>query len=159
LAELARRGIATRDEIARTLLRQRGGMGLRERDPDGFGRAMFAAEQARWQEIAEAALQEPVVCDRGWPDIAGFLRLEGRPVPAELDRACRTLRYAEPVFRAPPWRAIYSRDEERIQSWREARESDAAVCAAWREYGYALVDLPLVPLGERAEFVLERLAG
>jgi predicted ATPase len=159
LAELAARGVATQDEVARAMLRQPGGMAMRASDPEAFAEAMFAAEHERWRAAQVLTREAPVVCDRGWPDIVGFLRLEGRTVPEALERACLTLRYAEPVFRAPPWQAIYRPDEQRIQTWAQARASDAAVCAAWRAFDYDLVDLPLANPSKRADFVLRRLAG
>ena len=90
-------------------------------------------------------------------DIAGFLRVEGLPVSDEITRACDEYRFEGPIFRAPPWRAIYTPDDERIQDWEEAIASDRAVCAAWRDHGYALIDLPMVSAEERASFVLARL--
>lgn len=156
LDALARRGIATEPEVARVILREAGGMALREDDPSGFARAMFDAELAAWR--AAEGRSGPIVFDRGFPDIVGFLRLEGLPVPEDIDRACRELRYDGPVFRAPPWQAIYRPDEERIQDWDAAMASDAAVTAAWCDYGYEPVDLPLAGLEDRVDFVLERLA-
>ncbi len=80
-------------------------------------------------------------------------------MPLELDRICRTIRYEGPIFRAPPWRAIYAPDPQRIQTWEEALASDAAVSAAWRNYGYDLIDLPLAPVNERLEFIRELIGG
>jgi predicted ATPase len=148
---LAARGFATRPEVARTILREPGGMALRRDDPPGFAQAMFAAECASLA-LPGAAL---VFADRGLPDIVGFLELEGLPVPAAIDAVCRAGQYRNPVFRAPPWRAIYTADEERVQSWDEAVTSDAAVCAAWRRYGYRLIDLPMASVENRVEFVLK----
>ena len=34
-----------------------------------------------------------------------------------------------------------------------AAASDAAVTAAWRRYGYAVIDLPLAPVAERLAFL------
>ncbi len=48
-------------------------------------------------------------------------------------------------------------DDERIQNWEEAVESDAAVVSAWREYGYSPITLPFADPATRAVFVLERL--
>jgi len=155
LAELARRGIATEPEVARAILKEPGGMALRADDPAGFARAMFEAELAAWR--AAANRPGPTVFDRGFPDIAGFLRLEGLPVADDIDHACRTLRYDGPVFRAPPWEAIYRPDEERIQDWEAAVASDGAVTAAWCSYGYEPVDLPFADSAERAAFVVSRL--
>jgi predicted ATPase len=148
-------GLATSGEVARDILREPGGMALRARDPTGFAEAMLARELAAFR--AAAAPKAPVIFDRGFPDIVGFLALAGLPVSAELDEVCRTLRYDGPIFRAPPWRGIYVSDRERIQSWDDACASDRAVSAAWARYGYSLVDLPLMPVEERLRFVLDAL--
>ncbi len=156
LEELARRGIATEPEVARAILREPGGMALRADDPAAFARAMFDAERAAWR--AAEGRPGPTVFDRGFPDIVGFLRLERLAVPEDIDRACRALRYDGAIFRAPPWRAIYRPDEERIQDWEAAVESDAAITKAWRSYGYELVDLPFAGIADRADFVLRRMS-
>ena len=148
-------GFATSPEVARELLRQRGGMDLRNADPVGFAEAMLAAH-VREFELA-AALAGPVLFDRGFPDVVGFLEVSGLAVPRSIDQACRNLRYLGPVFRAPAWAAIYRQDHERIQTWEQAAASDAAVTAAWRRYGYEVVDLPLVGVDERLEFLAARL--
>lgn len=155
LAELAQRGISVEEEAARAILQAPDGMALRERDPKGFAEAMFARELVSFKRAGER--DGATVFDRGFPDTVGFLRLEGLPVPEMMDRICRDTRYSGPIFRAPPWREIYCPDEERIQDWDQARASDAAVCAAWRDYGYELIDLPFAEVAERADFVIELL--
>ena len=136
LAELSRRGVATVSEVARTILKSAGGMALREEDPLAFADAMLSAQLAAWDDTQ---IEGPVVFDRGFPDIAGFLRVEGLPVSDAITRACDEYRFEGPIFRAPPWRASYTPDDERIQDWEEAIASDRAVCAAWRGHGYALI--------------------
>lgn len=155
LAEVVRLGIATGGEVARTILQAPGGMELRAERPVGFALAMLEAQLASWDDATKHA--GPVLFDRGFADIVGFLRLEQLSVPPQIDAACRSRRYEGPVFHAPPWREIYRQDAERIQSWEEAVESDAAVLAAWREYGYDPITLPLVDPEARAAFVIENL--
>ena len=130
-------------------------MDLRAQDASGFAQAMFVAELASYRRAGGAS--SPVIFDRGLADIVGFLMLEDLAVTPAIDTACRELRYDGPIFRAVPWRDIYHQDDERIQSWEEAIASDRAVREAWRSYGYDLVDLPLAPVEERADFVIERL--
>lgn len=140
-------GFSVSREVAREILRQPGGMALRERDPLGFAHAMAEAhldEMARFAGHAGA-----VIFDRGLPDVAGFLRVSGLSVPPAVDRACREMRYSGPILRTPAWRDIYRQDAERTQSWEEAVASDAAVTAAWEDYGYRVVTLPLAPVAER----------
>lgn len=154
IAALAARGVATHDEVARAILQRPGGMELRASNPLGFAEAMFEAQLAVFGEPHSSG---PVVFDRGFADIVGFLELSGLPVPAEIDKACRDIRFDGPVFHARPWRTIYRPDAERIQDWDEAVESDRAVSAAWRRYGYTLAELPFVPLEQRADFVIAEL--
>ena len=155
LVVLADDGFAIFPEVARDILQASGGMALRAKHPAGFAAAMLEAERAAWF----AAKQGWSVYDRGFPDIGGFLELEGIAVSTDVAQACCNLRYSGPIFRAPPWRAIYSQDEERIQNWEQAVASDLAVCAAWNKYGYELVDLPLSPVTDRVQFVRDKLCA
>lgn len=150
LAAISACGIPTHHEVARAILQAPGGMEMRAVRPSDFAMAMLNAEYEAWG----AAKPGVSLYDRGFPDIVGFLRLEGLPVPVELDRICQELRYDGSIFRAPPWREIYTPDEERIQDWNDAVASDVAVSAAWKHYGYSLIDLPFVALKDRVEFVV-----
>lgn len=149
------RGIAAEHEVARAILRAPGGMEMRARRPHDFALAMLAAESAAYARAAMNA--GPTIFDRGFPDIAGFLRVEHLAIPERVDRACREKRYDGPIFRAPPWREIYRPDAERIQDWDQAVASDRMVCAAWRDFGYELIDLPLIPADARADFLVSAL--
>lgn len=154
LNELSRRGLTTAPEVARQILKAPGGMVLRAERPVAFAHAMHDAELAAYHG---AAADGPVVFDRGFPDIVGFLKVEGLRVPQHIAESCRTLRYSGPIFRAPAWEMIYHSDAERIQNWEEAVASDIAVTSAWRNYGYDVVDLPMGDVRQRAKFILDRL--
>ncbi len=144
-------GMMTSPEVARVLLQQPGGMELRAADPLGFAEAMAAAHVREFERYTDQIA--PVLFDRGFPDVVGFLEVSGLSVPKTVDQACRTLRYHGPILRAPAWAAIYQQDAERIQDWDQAVASDEAVTAAWRRYGYEVLDLPLVGVAERLQFL------
>jgi predicted ATPase len=148
-------GIPVFPEVARSILRKSGGMEMRAYRPRDFASAMQDAEIAAWHSAANG----PALYDRGFPDIVGFLMLEGLPIPADLDRICNELRYDGPIFHAPPWAEIYTSDEQRVQDWQQAIASDDAVSTAWKSYGYRLTDLPLKSVPERLEFVMDSLPG
>lgn len=150
LKALATRGWQVVPEAARAILRQPGGMELRARDPEGFALVMLEAQQAAFDAVAPG---ETALFDRGFCDIVAFLRIEGRPVPAEVAAACRTLRFDAPVLHAPAWREIYREDSERIQTWPQAVESDRQNLAAWRDFGYDPLPLPLASVEERVCWV------
>jgi predicted ATPase len=155
LAAAAADGLATSPEVARQLLQQPGGMALRETDPLGFAEAMLEAHAREFERFANHPA--PVVFDRGFPDVVGFLDVSGLPVPKVVDQACRSLRYHGPILRAPAWAAIYEQDPERIQDWQQAVASDEAVTAAWRRYGYDVEDLPLAGVEDRLALLRARL--
>lgn len=155
LEAAAQAGYAVSREVARALLQAPGGMALRKQDPLGFAEAMLEAHLREYESMN--GFRGPVIVDRGFPDVVGFLDASGLAVPPAVDRACRTLRYAGPVLRAPAWAAIYAQDAERIQDWDAAVASDTAVTAAWRRYGYDVTDLPLAPVDERLAFLRRQL--
>ena len=150
-------GFQTSPEVARELLKAPGGMELRDRDPLGFAEAMLEAHAREFER--HAGHSGPVLFDRGFPDVVGFLDVSGLAVPAAVDRACRNLRYHGPILRAPAWAAIYVQDAERIQDWEQAVASDEAVTAAWQRYGYAVTELPLLGVEERLAFLRQLFAG
>ena len=151
LEAAAAAGLDTSHEVARELLRAPGGMALRANDPLGFAEAMLEAHLREY--AAMDARAGPAVFDRGLPDVVGFLDVSGLPVSATIERACREVRYRGPVLRAPAWQEIYRQDDERIQDWDHAVASDQAVTAAWRRYGYDVIDLPLAPVTQRLAFL------
>ncbi len=155
LEAAAAAGFATSPEVARELLQASGGMELRARDPLGFAETMLEAHRREWER--HAAVETPVLFDRGFPDVVGFLEVSGLPVSSAIDRACRELRYSGPVFRAPAWADIYAQDAERIQDWGQAVASDEAVTAAWRRYGYDVIELPFAKVAERLAFLRKAL--
>ena len=149
-------GNLTSPEVARRLLRQTGGMELRECDPLAFAEAMLEAHLGEY-ELYKSAVTT-VWFDRGFPDVVGFLDVSGLPVADRIDQTCRNMRYFGPILRAPVWPEIYSQDGERTQNLDEAIESDRAVTAAWKRYGYEMVDLPLSRVEDRLAFANQQLS-
>ncbi|MGK5642303.1 AAA family ATPase [Streptomyces sp. URMC 126] len=134
-----------------------GGRALPWTDPGLFAELMLCWELRSYHEAAERP--GTVFFDRGLPDVIGYLRLEGRPVPAHVRAAAERFRYHPRVFTAPPWPEIYARDTERRQSYEEAVRTHGAVTAAYAELGYETVELPRAAVEERVRFVTARVPG
>jgi predicted ATPase len=155
---LAAQGIATMPEAGRAIIRDQtaiGGDALPWAD-----RVAFAGQMLGWELRSHGtarALPGPVVLDRGIPDVIGYLRLCGLPVPAPAGRAATVFRYNRTVFIAPHWPEIYAQDAERKQDEAEAAATHAMMAQVYAELGYELVPLPLASVDERAKFVTERL--
>ncbi|WGF87086.1 AAA family ATPase [Marinivivus vitaminiproducens] len=158
LAALAEAGVATVPEVGRRIIREQTviqGRALPSVDPALFAETMLSWEMRAYHDARDR--EGPVVFDRGVPDVMGYLRLSGLPVPPHVMRAAALCRYNREVFIAPHWPDIYTGDRERRQSEDEALRTYESMVATYRDCGYALVELPLAPVGERVRFVLERL--
>ena len=109
----------------------------------------------------DIAQEQPgtVFFDRGVPDVLGYLRLIGLPVPAHVIKAAEQFRYNKCVFIAPPWQEIFHPDEERKQDFGEAIRTYESLAATYEEFGYKLVELPRVAVDDRVQFVLRKIAG
>jgi predicted ATPase len=156
---LARDGVVTVAEAGRAVIRDeeaRGGRALPWLNPLAFAGAMLARDVANYDAMRAAAA--PVVFDRGIPDIAGYLRLEGLDPPEALRAAMRRHRYRPSVFICPPWREIYTADSERRQSFDVARRTHRAMIEVYGELGYELVEVPRLAVGARVEFVRDVIA-
>ncbi|MGH3327893.1 MAG: AAA family ATPase [Streptomycetales bacterium] len=156
IEQLRRRGFSSSDEAGRAIIKNQvliEGRALPWVDTDLFAEAILAWE-IRSYRAAERDSARVVFFDRGVPDVAGYLRLLGQPVPAHIDAAARVFRYNQRVFIAPPWPAIYTPDEERKQTFDEATRTSEAMAAAYLDYGYDLVVLPMASVEDRVEFVL-----
>lgn len=153
LNALAEAGYACSAEAGRGVIRDQsafGGRGLPWLD-----RELFAELMLCWEMRSYRMATGITFFDRGLPDLIGYLRVEGLAVPAHVHAAAMEFRYAARVFLAPPWPEIYRTDDERKQSPELAERTCAAVAAAYAEHGYELVELPRLPVPERARFVLD----
>lgn len=154
LAHLAGQGIAVMPEAGRGIIRSQmaiGGRALPWKD-----RALFAELMLGWElrSLSEAATRPgPILFDRGVPDVAGYLTLEGLEVPAHIRQAAKIHRYNSLVFLAPPWEEIFHTDPERRQDFETARRTCETMRRVYTELGYNLVELPCASVPERADFV------
>lgn len=124
-------------------------------------RILFAELMLSWDmrsyHLAQQA-EGTAFFDRGVPDVAGYLRMLGVPVPAHVRRAAEMFRYNRRVFIAPPWREIFIQDRERKQNFEEAIRTYEALKATYSDHDYELIELPRASVEERVRFVQARIA-
>ena len=128
-----------------------GGTALPWADRSAFAEWMLREDIRSYREAEK--LEDPVIFDRGVPDVLGYLRLTGLPVPPHVEQAAHTFRYNSRVFIAPPWQEIFAQDSERKQTWEEAEATYHVMIDVYSELGYELIPLPLAPVPERVQFV------
>jgi len=131
-----------------------GGHALPWRDPLAFAELMLSWEMRSYRMAQQQP--GPVFFDRGVPDVIGYLRLVGVPVPAHMEKAAEVFRYHRRVFIAPPWREIFQQDAERRQDFGEAERTYERMAETYAAFGYELVTIPCAPVEVRLRFVIEQ---
>ena len=132
-----------------------GGNALPWADRASFAELMLAWELRSYREAR--AISRPVILDRGVPDIVGYLRLCGLPVPDHVQRAAELCRYNRRVFIAPHWPAIFAHDAERKQSMEEAEATHQVMAETYANLDYQVVPLSLASVEERLAFVRDQV--
>lgn len=124
--------------------------------------AVFAEHMLTWEMRSHALARDNAgitFFDRGVPDVIGYLRLSGLPVPIHVERAAEKFRYNPKVFVFPPWRAIFRQDDERRQDFAEAERTFEAVRDAYRDADYQCLEVPMITPDERMRFILQHVAA
>jgi len=158
--ELRERGYPSVDEVGRKIIQEQlliGGDALHWGDKAKFLELMLSRSMGDYDRVG--GIDGPVFFDRGVPELAGYPRLVNMPELPHVTRAAKLFRYAPVVFVMPPWQEIYRNDLERKQDFAEAIASYDAAVATYREFGYEPVDVPKLPVPDRADFILKRVLG
>jgi predicted ATPase len=160
LSALQARGQLCLPEAGRAIIQAQvaiGGSALPWSDPRAFAELMLSWEIRSYHD---AEMTSGIAFfDRGVPDVAGYLRLTGLPVPAHIEKAVAIYRYNPKVFIAPPWPEIFTQDRERKQDFAEAVRTCEALAATYSAAGYELIELPRASVEERTAFVLRTVAA
>jgi len=155
---MARRGFRTMPEAGRAIIQDQvtiGGSALPWVDRTMFAELMLGWELRSYREALGS--DAPVIMDRGIPDVVGYFTLCDLPVPPHVEVAAKLYPYDKRVFLAPFWDAIFTQDAERKQDRQEAEATGKVMAATYTRLGYQVVELPLVGVEERADFIAYNL--
>ncbi|OEF25729.1 AAA family ATPase [Vibrio rumoiensis] len=159
LNALEKLGYHCAPEVGRAIIQSQvesGGNALPWRDKVAFRDAMFAQDKQLHQQYSK--LGEIVFFDRSIVDTLGYSALEHLTVSTEFLATCRAYQYAKSVFLFPPWEAIFTNDRERKQDFKEAVATYEIMKKTYHSLGYHLIEVPLLPVEERVEFILSKLS-
>ena len=161
LENLRQRSFKVVPETARELIKAQqaiDGDALPWKNRKRYMELMFEGCKARYERtLQNRNPDEPVFFDRGFLDALCYASLEGLPIDQELKTYAETHRYHSQVFILPPWKDIYHTDTERTQDWNESVFTYNKMIQTYRGYQYDLMEVPILPVGERADFVLESI--
>lgn len=97
-----------------------------------------------------------VFFDRGLPDCVAYAAVFGMDPEPFLEQA-NGFRYDSPVFIAPPWKEIYTRDALRRATFEQVEAFHLHLRSAYLQLGYELIELPRTSPRGRVETITEHL--
>lgn len=106
------------------------------------------------------ALEEPheiVFIDRGIPDVLAYMNYIGDSYPDFFDLACQEYKYTK-IFLLPPWKEIYTTDNERYENFEQAENINNHLVATYKKYGYELIEIPKDSVNNRILFILDKIS-
>jgi predicted ATPase len=97
-----------------------------------------------------------VFFDRGLPDCVAYAAVLGMDPEPFLEQA-NALRYDSPVFMAPPWKEIYTRDALRRATFEQVEAFHVHLRSAYLQLSYELIELPRTSPRGRVEAITQHL--
>lgn len=94
--------------------------------------------------------------DRGLPDVTAYMDYIKTKYPKTFFTTCDENRY-DFVFILPPWKSIYQQDNERYESFVEAKLIYDFLQKGYQKYNYNLIEVPTGTLSDRSEFIINFL--
>lgn len=158
LLELEKRGYKCIPEVARRIIQEQMASGGDALPWKNMERYTIAMQEGSIAVYIAANKSEITFFDRGIPDTITHCNLINKPVPDTLKQAAENFRYNKIVFMLPPWKEIYETDTERKQTWEEAAITYIKLNETYEEYGYKLIEIPPLPVAERADFLLSHIS-
>jgi len=153
LDELGRRGHFILAEGARLEIEE----GLaRGQSLDEIRSGDWLERVVRRQFAMEQALPPDTACflDRGVPDSVAYYEFLGVPEEEVLKNAVSKSSYRKVFILAL---VSFEQDHARNESADEARKIESLLRKAYQELGYDIVDVPVMSVGERADFILSNM--
>lgn len=125
-------------------------------DPFTFNQHILKARLTHFKE-GNKLRHKVVFYDRGIPDVLAYMRYFDQPYPDDFIALCRDHRY-DNVIVLPPWEAIYATDEERMETFQEAKDIHNELLAMYEEFKYPALIVPKGSVEERTAYIITKVA-
>lgn len=152
---LSNKGHSTFYEVAREMIKEQLSISSNKvpwDDVTGFSKLVLNKQIHHFNE----ASKDLTFYDRGIPDIIGYMNHGNQVLFDELITHSETLRYSH-VFILPPWEEIYATDNERRETFEEAKNLYDSINKAYSSLNYQPIVVPKINIEERIKFILSYL--
>lgn len=147
-------GYSCMEEAARAVIHQHYAHNI---SPWGDRQEFVRLVYERINPELQKPLYGPTFCDRSIVDCIAYLKEAGMPVPAYLKAFDPHLYYSREIFILPPWQEIYRQEKARQQAYDKAILLYQSILSTYKEYGFWLTEVPPLTVGERIDFIFEKL--
>ncbi|MCF6279366.1 MAG: ATP-binding protein [Flavobacteriaceae bacterium] len=97
-----------------------------------------------------------VFFDRGIPDVHSYMNFFNATFPDIYIESSDKYRYTH-IFLLPPWKEIYTTDNERYETFKESLEIYKHLKNGYKNSGYKVIEVPFGIVTERTNFILNAL--
>ncbi|GAA4940707.1 ATP-binding protein [Algibacter agarivorans] len=156
--ELIRRGYSCLEEISRQVTLDAKKEGIDQlflSKPLLFSELLIKGRQKQYV-AANIFTNETVFFDRGVPDVLAYMDFIGDTYPENFVEISKNSIY-DMVFILKPWKAIYTSDNERYESFKQALEIHDYLLRTYQSFNYKLIDVPFDTVEKRTDFILKTL--
>ncbi len=156
--ELIRRKYTCIPEISRKITLQARENGIEYlflEDPLLFSKLLLEAREKQYLE-AKNLDSKSVFFDRALPDIHAYMNYYNTKYPKIYLEKSKKYTYNH-IFLLPPWKAIYSTDNERHESYELAVDLYQHLKDAYTDLGYTTIEVPIGTIESRVDFILKKL--
>ena len=155
--ELEQEGHYCYPEISRELIIASKAKGIDQpflNNPEQFNKELLNARIQQFKVGKELTVNS--FYDRGVHDIVGYMYYGEQEIPELFKNACTQCAYDQ-VFLFPPWEDIHVMDNERYESFDQAKKIYDCLHKAYTEYGYQIIEVPTGTVVQRKEFILQNV--
>ena len=151
LNALIKKGYHGFEEISRLIIREQHQIGGNKVPWENLSEFAELCYKRMSEQLTECQPNELCFFDRGLPDIIAYVRRGGLTVPEKYFDKCKD--YNRIVFLAPPWQEIFINDDERPESFADAREIYIFLKETYSKLNFDVIELPKEPVEQRVAFI------
>jgi predicted ATPase len=158
LKSLKEKGFYCFEEVSREVTLQAQKNGIEQlflTNPLLFSELLLDGREKQFLEATKSS-ENIIFFDRGIPDIKAYLDFFNTIYPAIFFEKCLSNKY-DVIFHFSPWKAIYTTDNERYESFEESVLIDKFIIKTYNELGYKIINVPFGKLEERVQFIVNFL--
>lgn len=141
LNELKKRGYFCLEEVSRAVTLQAQKEGITQlflTEPLLFSEKLLEGREAQYEK-AEKSKKDIVFFDRGIPDVHAYLNYFKTDYPDFFLEKSKQYTY-DLIFHFSPWEKIHVTDNERYESFENAKDIDIYLKEAYKDLGYSLIN-------------------